>query len=912
MSSIDPIYQKLAPLIHKLQSVEVNTPTPVQNVIRLRIDDYFAFLHTFFVLDTKHDFLGSRVRLKPKRRTIDNLLNYYARKLHNEYNLLATDTAPTTFYNRMLQSKWYPKTVGSKSPGTSRTFEEEILNFNIETVKEIGQDLADELPGSNGATKEAKRTNELFNCYSGAENSKEEYCSVGRQRMAYLNAAASTSIGKGKTKVKGHNTTDGSGPYRLKSKTGQLLSFTLTSATFNEAKKYNVASFIDGAGSGIYNKSQKRISPYELGNTNIKFMCGDNQNVFLSFKINNSFENVNGVDKLITRMWITRSYPDTSSASGTFLTATAPFYFNLTDNYKVKVIDEIKNTPPSVLPDPPNAGSIYYYAYRSFPSSSSSSSSSSAAAPPAPPDMVFISRKPFCDFGQSLNMFLINGGYQPRIPSSSSSSSAQQQAIVPVEILTEEHVIPPVNVDTTKILAKAKKKKKQKTSGPSPQTGFPVVSIHGDQPAAGLAFFLISASALYRNPGTTVSANRFLNEFPHIVYSVAIPSKPKADIGKKFVFANKFGNIALTAHHLVGSAPSPPPSGTRKGTRKRKKRGGTREMFIDLRRDEIILCNKIFSQICLFKVDVSVVKLYNSYLKYLYDRDFKIIWKKMAAIGRKRRERGTWQKLFLSVFDDQSVFIRNLKNGVYMKPSVYYENLTTIKDRAESQLDVYFYDAYYYVKLLNSLPKDNPMYFNNNRLSLKNILGFRSDRLLQIYMNLGGIDSPAKRAYYFVNQFVSNKKKSTKCRDIQPTQPTQSRQLRQQRQRQIQRQGERKRDQPSTPNRPPQPPWGSGSTERYSTPDAAAATRRSPHRGVAIPDEADEAPPGLTRLSSSIYSLQGDGTPPRGGYISYKKNKRKSRRKRRKKKKTRRKNKKKRRKKTKHRRKKKKKTRRRR
>ena len=53
MSSIgNLIYQKFATLIQQLQSVDENTPTPSQNVIRLRIDHYFAFLHTFFVLDT--------------------------------------------------------------------------------------------------------------------------------------------------------------------------------------------------------------------------------------------------------------------------------------------------------------------------------------------------------------------------------------------------------------------------------------------------------------------------------------------------------------------------------------------------------------------------------------------------------------------------------------------------------------------------------------------------------------------------------------------------------------------------------------------------------------------------------------------------------------------------------------------
>ena len=889
MSIEEKIFQKFETPIQQLQSVGEGTPTPPQNVIRLRIDDYFAFLHTFFVLDTKHDFLdASRVTKSTTRLKIDNLLNYYSRKLQTEYNLLTGNAPPITeVYGRMLQSTWYPKTAGSKSPGTNRTFEVEILNFYIQTVREIGQALADELQSNNGTTRSEKqreqnRINQLLECYSGAKKSKEEYgVRSNRQRMTYLNSAAATSIGKGKNKKTAYDTIDGTGSFRLTSKTGQLASFTFTGATFNDAGKYNIASFIDGAGSGIYNKTRKKFSPYELGNTNIKFICGNHEQVFISFKMNTAFVEVDGNNKLISKMWITRSYPDGSSSN--FSTATAPFYFNLTDNYNVKVIDEIKNTAPSVHSAfGSNAGSIFYYANVSSPSSSSSSSSSSAAAP-APHDMVFISRKPFCDFGQSLNMFLINGGYQPRIPSSSSSSSAQQQAIEPT-IIFDDDVIPSVNTQTNEILSFMPPSKRSRTSNVSstssvlPQVGFPVVSIHGDKPASGLAFFLISASALYRTP---VSANRFLNEFPHIVYSATIPSKKERqkDIGKKFVFANKFGNIALTAHHMGGSGGSvpKPQAQTRKSSRKRDRiSGGTREMFIDLRRDEIILCNKIFSQICLFNVDFSVVKIYNSYLKYLYDRDFKITWKKMAfARGRD----GVWQKLFREVGGPEILsFINKLNEGTYINSPEYYEKLNIIKNSVdEDDLDEYFYDAYYYVKLLNSLPNDgddvdadavdpvslDPMYFNNDKYSLRNILGFRSDQLPQIYNKLGTGTSPAKKAYSFVIQFVSNKKKSTKCRDIQPTQPTQSRQSRQQRQRQ-------ERNQPSTPNRPTQSPRASLSetdTEQFSSGESAQQARD--------------------------HLLD-------GGYISYKKNKRKTRRRRRRrnKKKTRKKNKRKKKKKT--------------
>ena len=764
MSSIDPIYQKLQQSIDTLQSVEVNTPTPAQNVIRLRIDDYFAFLHTFFVLDTKHDFLGGRVKDVETKKKIDNLLNYYARKLRNEYDQLTADTegqvvsgesktASTTFYNRMLQSLWYPEMVGSNSPGTGRTFEEEILLFYLQTVKDIGQALADELPGGRRTTREQNQSNQLYSCYSRAKNLKEKYCSVGRERMAYLNAAASTSIGTGKNKIRGHDTKDGLGSFELKSKTGEPASFTFTSATFNKAKKYNIASFIDGAGSGIYNKTKKRISPYELGNTNIKFICGNLDQVFISFKMNTAFEKVDGNNKLISRMWITRSYPDTSSST-LRASSTAHFYFNISDGYSVKVSDEIKNTSQT----PYNAGSIFYYAHESFPRSSDLAD---AHPEVEPPDMVFISRKPFCDFGQSLNMFLINGGYQSD------------------NIMFDEDVIPPVNTQTNEILSEAPNSKRRRRSSVSstssvlPQVGFPVVSIHGDQPATGLAFFLISASALYRNPVGTVSANRFLNEFPHVVYSVAIPTKKEKqkDIGKKFVFANKFGNIALTAHHLVGSVPKKTQA-TRRSNRKRARTGGTREMFIDLRRDEIILCNKIFSQICLFNVDSSVVKIYNSYLKYLYDRDFKITWKKMAfARGRD----GVWQKLFRKVEDPEilSSFINKLKQGTYINSGEYYENLNIIKNSVgEDDLDKYFYDAYYYVKLLNSLPKDDVMYFNNDNYSLREILGLSSNKLPQIYIKLGDSSSPAKKAFSYVRQY-DTKKKSTKCRDIRPTQPTQ-------------------------------------------------------------------------------------------------------------------------------------------
>ena len=764
MSSIDPIYQKLQQSIDTLQSVEVNTPTPAQNVIRLRIDDYFAFLHTFFVLDTKHDFLGGRVKDVETKKKIDNLLNYYARKLRNEYDQLTADTegqvvsgesktASTTFYNRMLQSLWYPEMVGSNSPGTGRTFEEEILLFYLQTVKDIGQALADELPGGRRTTREQNQSNQLYSCYLRAKNLKEKYCSVGRERMAYLNAAASTSIGTGKNKIRGHDTKDGLGSFELKSKTGEPASFTFTSATFNKAKKYNIASFIDGAGSGIYNKTKKRISPYELGNTNIKFICGNLDQVFISFKMNTAFEKVDGNNKLISRMWITRSYPDTSSST-LRASSTAHFYFNISDGYSVKVSDEIKNTSQT----PYNAGSIFYYAHESFPRSSDLAD---AHPEVEPPDMVFISRKPFCDFGQSLNMFLINGGYQSD------------------NIMFDEDVIPPVNTQTNEILSEAPNSKRRRRSSVSstssvlPQVGFPVVSIHGDQPATGLAFFLISASALYRNPVGTVSANRFLNEFPHVVYSVAIPTKKEKqkDIGKKFVFANKFGNIALTAHHLVGSVPKKTQA-TRRSNRKRARTGGTREMFIDLRRDEIILCNKIFSQICLFNVDSSVVKIYNSYLKYLYDRDFKITWKKMAfARGRD----GVWQKLFRKVEDPEilSSFINKLKQGTYINSGEYYENLNIIKNSVgEDDLDKYFYDAYYYVKLLNSLPKDDVMYFNNDNYSLREILGLSSNKLPQIYIKLGDSSSPAKKAFSYVRQY-DTKKKSTKCRDIRPTQPTQ-------------------------------------------------------------------------------------------------------------------------------------------
>ena len=512
-------------------------------------------------------------------------------------------------------------------------------------------------------------------------------------------------------------------------------------------------------------------------------------------------------------------------------------------------------------------------------------------------------------------MFLINGGYQPPSSTSSASlSSSQQQAIEPVNIIFDNDVIPSVNTQTNEILPAVPPSKRSRTSNVSstssvrPQVGFPVVSIHGDQPASGLAFFLISASALYRNPDTTVSANRFLNEFPHIVYSVAIPSKKEKqkDIGKKFVFANKFGNIALTAHHLGGSGGSvPKPQATRKSTRKKKrKRGGTREMFIDLRRDEIILCNKIFSQICLFNVDFSVVKIYNSYLKYLYDRDFKITWKKMAfARGRD----GVWQKLFRKVEDPKilSSFINKLNQGTYINSGEYYEKLNIIKNSVgEDDLDEYFYDAYYYVKLLNSLPIDNDMYFNNDNYSLKKILRFRSTQLPQIYNKLGARSSPARKAYSFVRQYVSNKKKSTKCRDIQPTQPTQSRQSRQQRQR------ERKRDQPSTPNRPTQPPRASNSTVWYSPDSSTRNNARSTRSSARNNKNDDNITPVIRRQSDRIGLLLRPA--PGGGYISYKKNKRKTRRRRkkRKKKKTRRKNK--RRKKTKRRRKKKKKTRRRR
>ena len=897
MSSIDPIYQKLQQSIDTLQSVEVNTPTPAQNVIRLRIDDYFAFLHTFFVLDTKHDFLGGRVKDVETKKKIDNLLNYYARKLRNEYDQLTADTegqvvsgesktASTTFYNRMLQSLWYPEMVGSNSPGTGRTFEEEILLFYLQTVKDIGQALADELPGGRRTTREQNQSNQLYSCYLRAKNLKEKYCSVGRERMAYLNAAASTSIGTGKNKIRGHDTKDGLGSFELKSKTGEPASFTFTSATFNKAKKYNIASFIDGAGSGIYNKTKKRISPYELGNTNIKFICGNLDQVFISFKMNTAFEKVDGNNKLISRMWITRSYPDTSSST-LRASSTAHFYFNISDGYSVKVSDEIKNTSQT----PYNAGSIFYYAHESFPRSSDLAD---AHPEVEPPDMVFISRKPFCDFGQSLNMFLINGGYQSD------------------NIMFDEDVIPPVNTQTNEILSEAPNSKRRRRSSVSstssvlPQVGFPVVSIHGDQPATGLAFFLISASALYRNPVGTVSANRFLNEFPHVVYSVAIPTKKEKqkDIGKKFVFANKFGNIALTAHHLVGSVPKKTQA-TRRSNRKRARTGGTREMFIDLRRDEIILCNKIFSQICLFNVDSSVVKIYNSYLKYLYDRDFKITWKKMAfARGRD----GVWQKLFRKVEDPEilSSFINKLKQGTYINSGEYYENLNIIKNSVgEDDLDKYFYDAYYYVKLLNSLPKDDVMYFNNDNYSLREILGLSSNKLPQIYIKLGDSSSPAKKAFSYVRQY-DTKKKSTKCRDIRPTQPTQrtARARNQTRRRRRIRVAHDPFDADDISS------IASADSQLQSLPASPARLGRSSMLGQSS-----------SMLDPSSMETTAFGLSPQRklvgeGYISYKKNKRqprrrkkKTKRRRKKKKKTRRKNKRK--KKTKRRRKKKKKTRRR-
>ena len=477
-----------------------------ENVLLLRLQEYYSFLELLFVLDPKHDFLN-KGRLKKsdlsKAKKVYELLNHFHDKLHDEYEQLNGTKGD------IIKNLWNPKDLtddvkkkiwkGGEPHWNDIEYENVLRDLLIDKINEFSK-------SSNNSTKGA--TAESLQVYYATKKTVE----------VWKNAAAECLYENGVMKEPRFallNAPSGYGPYWKASSTLKTRRYTKTEEhivpTFDpklsliQVCKGNIASLVDGA-AGLpggcsdlihgakelqQNKPPNSIkgvsakSYFEIGNINMKFQVKELDDNFIIFRIKYRVKHDSGIECIIK---IIRQFTHNGDSKKYEFEHKIEDIFGTNGNRKEKRIE----VPKEYRDGNDDNRTMYWWANKYNKANDEEKKEI---------DIISPARKPFCDFGQSLTMFLKNGGYHEG------------------KIWRHPHVIPPL-----------KKEEMEK------QRGFPVISVHNDRPAVAIASFLI----MFLEAG---ERKKNLNIYAHTCNPVVLTHREV--IRKVFVFVNSGGNLSL-------------------------------------------------------------------------------------------------------------------------------------------------------------------------------------------------------------------------------------------------------------------------------------------------------------------------------------------------------------------------------